>query len=159
MIPIRAYGLPSWSSAWPSARAIKWVPLRRAAKTNSEEQPKILQFIRRGMLLRNTVTLLFSAAHLRRILANTPSITMRYGLTCFACEGRAIYAYDRALRRHCRVSDPWRTTASLSANLSFRKRHKPQPRRHVKGPRCDREPPRPGTFIPVVLLCVAPGLH
>ena len=81
MIPIRAYGLPSWSSAWPSARAIKWVPLRRAAKTNSEEQPKILQFIRRGMLLRNTVTLLFSAAHLRRILANTPSITMRYGVT------------------------------------------------------------------------------
>ena len=33
------------------------------------------------MLLGNTVTLLFSAAHLRRILANTPSITMRYGVT------------------------------------------------------------------------------
>src|ERR1700722_9280801 len=33
------------------------------------------------MLLRNTVTLLFSATHLRRILANTPSITMRYGVT------------------------------------------------------------------------------
>ncbi|MFZ2138575.1 MAG: trypsin-like serine protease, partial [Xanthobacteraceae bacterium] len=40
----------------------------------------------------------------------------------FAWEGRALRTSDRALRRHCRVSDPWRTTPSLRANLSFRKR-------------------------------------
>jgi hypothetical protein len=30
---------------------------------------------------------------------------------------------NRAVWRHCRISDPWRATSSLRANLSFRKRH------------------------------------
>ena len=41
----------------------------------------------------------------------------------FARKGRAMQTSDRAIRRHCLISDPWRATSSLCTNLTFRKRH------------------------------------
>src|SRR5262249_52902329 len=39
----------------------------------------------------------------------------------FAWQGRTLYAPDRAVRRHYRAADPWRTTPSICTNLSSRK--------------------------------------
>src|SRR6266478_242074 len=38
----------------------------------------------------------------------------------FARERRALQTANRAIRRHCRVSNPWRTTSSIRSHLVFR---------------------------------------
>jgi hypothetical protein len=38
----------------------------------------------------------------------------------FAREGRSLHAPDRAVRRYCCGSDPWRATPSIRTNLVFR---------------------------------------
>jgi hypothetical protein len=56
----------------------------------------------------------FNAEHLRRILA-------KYAISnaCFAREGRALHTLDRAVRRGCWASDPWRAPSSVRSNLDF----------------------------------------
>jgi hypothetical protein len=60
----------------------------------------------------------FNAEHLRRILRNMPSIITRFERMSLE-DGRALHTPDRAVRRRCCASDPWRAPSSVRSNLDF----------------------------------------
>ena len=62
----------------------------------------------------------FNAEHLRRILAKY-AIYYNEVRRMFRWEGRALHTPDRAVRRRCCASGPWRPTSSVRSNR-FRKR-------------------------------------
>jgi hypothetical protein len=55
-----------------------------------------------------TDLIVLSAEHLRRILAKYASYYNEVRDSRFAWEGRATHACDRAVRRDCHATDPWR---------------------------------------------------
>ena len=62
---------------------------------------------------------MFNAEHLRRILAKYATYYNEVSDPCFAREGCAVQTVRRTVRRHCRVSGPWRATPSIRTNLVF----------------------------------------
>jgi hypothetical protein len=66
--------------------------------------------------------IVFNAEHLRRILTKYAAYYNEVRTHVSPREGCALHARNRAVRRHCRSSDPRRATPSICTNLTFRKR-------------------------------------